>query len=118
MRRLAATLALACLAGCLYNPTELRETGQRFTYQSRLAPAAAAQCMARNAESYRVIGTNFNGEWRAGLTPGSMEVLVRIPNNTLLVADVKPTPTGSEVTIWQNSVMLYQSLQAEMMKGC
>jgi hypothetical protein len=118
MRQVAAVLGLACLAGCAYNPVELRQAGERHTYQSQRAPRDAAQCLARNAEEYIPAEKRLQGEWRDGRAPGSMEVLVRNQGNTFIVADIRPSASGSEIVLWQNPVMAYRDLHEAMAKGC
>ncbi len=118
MRRILLIALIAGTTACTFTPTELRQTGDKHTYRSERSPRDAAQCLARNAEAYEPAERKLHGEWRDGLSAGSVEVLVRSTVTTFVVADVSPMGTGSAITVWQNPVMVYQDLHAMMIKGC
>lgn len=97
MKRLTIA-SLVLLAGCSLTPKEVLDQGERTTFNSPQPPAAAARCLARNAEN---IAGHVTARERTEAN-GTVEVTVRSNAETssiLAIATAAPAGTGSLVTI-------------------
>ena len=114
-------LAGVLLAGCALSPTQLREQGDQSTYVMSKPAAAAASCVARNAEN---TGGTFtrgpNTSVRDGQIPGQIELVMYIQDRYFLVADFQPTGSGSTATAWvsPNTIEYMKARLLETFKGC
>lgn len=118
MRITIAAIAAAALAACT-TPADVRRDGARTDYTLKLAPAAAARCMARNAEDH--FGT-FSAQVRDGVTPAAgATVIVRGGDSTAVIAELRPAGGGSQAAVWLSPLIFAppgSRLPAVMAQGC
>ncbi len=123
MRPLAATLALACLAGCAGPmPREVIEQGARTEQASTLTSRQAANCLARN-------GQNVTDLYWATLNDlpakDTFEVIFNAPSvpmaGALMVIHTRPAASGSTIT-FHASPRMFESAKPmwieRLGKGC
>ena len=118
MRTAIVVLAVVGLCGCALTPAELIEQGERTQYSSRLAPAAAAECMARNAEE---INPGFTTRIRPGTPPAALDVVAQIAGmGTTLLAQITPVAGGSSVNVWMSPQLMFheRAWGGQMVRGC
>lgn len=123
MARTAVAIALALLGGCAAAPSDLMEAGTPVRFDSHLAPAAAAECVGRNAEEYKSFGAApFRASWRTGKEPGTSETIVHDSGSlgAVVLAIAKRSPQGSSVTMWHRGVPAIEitGLLKTMQAGC
>jgi len=121
--RLAAVLALACLAGCAsYTPQQIVEQGKQRTHNSAGQPGQVAGCIARNLENS---SDALQASVREGPTKGSFEVVLRVPiartkpNNAIFIVD--PAASGSRTTMYMKPEISDQTtdkVAATAFAGC
>lgn len=110
----AALTSATLLAGCLYTPQELREAGNRFEYSRPSAPRTVAYCMARNLMNQGLRTTVLDGA-----QANSYEVLMGGEGSTQLAAEVIPSVTGSQITVWINPINTPAEAPARIaLQGC
>ena len=94
-------VVLAGLAGCAQLPADLRDQGIRLERSSPNGPAAAAQCLARNAGG--ISGAVSELQWNADLSR-VLSINARphpsLPVETIAAARIRSSGTGSAVEIW------------------
>jgi hypothetical protein len=123
MKRAMMVVIPVVLAGCAMSPVDLREEGRRAESESSKSPREATQCITRNAETYKplgALGAAFTAYWRESLKPGSFEVLVPHPaqgKGYLLIADISPRDSGSQITTWLNPNFVF-SMDDAVIAGC
>lgn len=82
-------------------PSQLVAEGKQRAYQSRDLPGRVAGCIARNLENSN---SAFTANVREGATPGSFEVILRVPvmrsNANNAVFAIEPTSSGSSATMF------------------
>lgn len=117
-------LAVVVLGGCALTPGQLSEKGERHEFTSRLTPASAASCLARNAGEFQPgpMSGGMPATVREGTARGAVEVVVQGGGDlgTTAFARVEPSPNGSQIVIWQHPDLLfgYRDLAVAMAKGC
>lgn len=118
MRITIAAIAAAVLTACA-TPGDVRRDGARSDYALKLAPAAAARCMARNAEDH--FGT-FSAQVRDGVAAAEgSTVIVRAGDSTAVIADLRPRVGGSQASVWLSPLIFMppgSTLPAVMAQGC
>src|SRR4051812_41448971 len=94
-------VAVLGLAGCTFNPAELRQRGEQHDFTLKLPPQEGAACVARNAEN---AGDAFLGtppiSTRPGAQPRSWELVTNMNGATHFVADFDPRQAGSIAHAW------------------
>jgi hypothetical protein len=91
------------------------DRGTRFELSSNKAPVDLALCLIRNAERTH---KTLSGAHRPGETPGTTEVLIRIPEGVIAVAHIGSARRGSGGTLWIVSVSENAYLHTEFTRGC
>lgn len=121
--RFVATLALACLAGCVTTAAEVREEGARTVHKLQMPPEQAAGCLARNADQFPMGG--FLSQVRALPRKGEYEVVVTIDGglgpNALFVMEVVPDGPGSSMQLWAYRFLMQSredAFRAHVVRGC
>jgi hypothetical protein len=108
----AATLLASCAAG----PKAVIDGGMRFELSSNKLPIDLALCLVRNAERTH---NTLSGTHGAGETPGTTEVLIRVPEGVIAVAHISAAKPGSTGRLWIiGSVSEAAYLHAEFTRGC
>ena len=94
------------MAGCEHTPKSLQDEGERTVHQLRRPPSLAAGCLARNIENHR---NGYAANVRALDEKGGHEVIVRWSGTiTIAIAQVQPSPSGSEAAIWLRPEWFYR----------
>lgn len=102
-------IALLLLAGCA-TPAEIRRDGVREEFSLTLPADKAVTCVRRNAEEY-------SGAF--SVSAHDREVIVRGPDTTVAVAEIRANGARSAATIWRKSPTFgISDLPAAMAKGC
>jgi hypothetical protein len=100
-------LAALVLTGCALSPADLREQGTREAFNMRLAPAAAAACVARNAEnSGGPITGHVNTSVRNAAVAGNIELVIFAGTHYYVSAEFSPTSAGSNAIAWVSPHLL------------
>lgn len=122
--RLAAVLALCCLAGCGFKtlPGEVLEAGPRTDHSLTMDPQRAAGCISRNAEG--MVDT-IRAPVTALPSKDSYEIVMRVRAGdyepVLMVAHVTSTPPGSRVAMHGTGYTIRpprDEFVASLIKGC
>lgn len=107
-------IAVLALSGCS-TPAELRQGGDRYTHETKLAPREAAICLGRAAEEWR---GDQQASWRES-DSGSYELIIGPGGGRNFIADITPTATGSSVVMYAPSfVLIAGSMAQAMFKRC
>ena len=118
LRRTAAALALALLAGCqtITTSKSLIATGQRTQHTLRDEPHLAAVCIARNIDKHR---SELAARIRPGVEPVVIEVHVSA-DEIVSLAQLLIQGEGSTAVIWTTPNPVYRGdeLIATMIAGC
>jgi hypothetical protein len=115
MRPSIAVLAFA-LAGCAMTPGEVLERGTRTQVELKRPPAAAAECIARNAGEI----SGYTLPEIRGLEAAGREVVVRTASEagTIAVVQLRPTPAGSSASVYLTPNLLGGDLGGKLLEGC
>lgn len=116
MRTAIAALPLL-LAACALTPGEVVQQGARSTAQLKQAPAAAAECVARNAGE---IAASYVPQIRP-LELDGREVLVRIAGEgagTVAVVQLRPAPAGSAAAVYISPNVIGGDMRGVLISGC
>jgi len=115
-------IALVLLTSCTLTPSELRERGTRHTFVSSLPPHAAAGCLTRAAEEYRVFGSaRLPVQRRDGKDIGTYEVVAQdtvYAGGTAFLAEVAPLAAGSNITTWVAPHVPRPNMGPDLMARC
>lgn len=118
--RLAAVLALACLAGCATTPEELQKDGHRYEFQSAKTSREAAMCVARNMENDPAGSVNISMRERE--TPGTWQILWTVPSHgmTLGLILIDPAQGGALIKMFLTNGPKgqYDLRAAQFSNGC
>jgi hypothetical protein len=115
MRSSIAVLPLL-LAACALTPGEVLERGERSEAQLKQAPAAAAECIARNAGEIaasfvpRIRPLELDG--REVLVHGGQEV------GTVAVVQLRPAPAGSAAAVYVSPNTIGGDMRGVLLEGC
>jgi hypothetical protein len=115
MRTTAAGLLMLLLAGCS-TPGDLMKSKSANSYESRQAPRAVANCMARNQ-----IQTGGIPPGIVDAPGGSVEFTIADRSGyaiTQFHAIISPTVAGSSIKAWTASPYLRGTIEAGLLKGC
>lgn len=100
-------LLVLLLAGCASTPTEVMEQGPRTDFTSARAPRDAAECIERSASEIKwgIVGVSKDARMRPAREAGSFEVLYTEFGITIAVALIRPTASGTAISIWRNPLV-------------
>jgi len=102
------TLTLATLvAGCAATPSEIKQLSPEAQFVMRLPPAAAAACVANNAETTEgIVDGHVSTHVRASTTPGDVDLVMHVGGGYVLVATFAPAGEGSAATVWIRTLLI------------
>lgn len=92
-----AVLLLVLLSGCVTTLADVRERGTRHEFTMTKPPAAAAACVARNAEN---AGDMMWGHVMPTVREGSVPGTVELAAPVMFIADFVPSGSGSKATVY------------------
>jgi hypothetical protein len=117
VRRGSSIASVLLLAGCASTPADTRST-EPYKFTSSRPPAAVAQCLIDNGENFSGNFAGFGGSMRD--RKGVLTVTLRNPHTgNGVIADITPTGTGSNATVWISRGHLFPgSLFSEIRAGC
>lgn len=117
MKRLTIVV-LALVGGCALTPKEVLDQGERITHKSSQPAAAAARCIARNAEN---MAGHVTARERTEPN-GSIEVTVRSNlegSSILAIASATTTGSGSVVTVTVSpQAVARETLKRRLLEKC
>lgn len=95
----AVIVGSLALAGCTMTADEIRDRGARETFTSSRSPAAAVECLMRNADSIR---PTVAARSRPGNVAGVLEVVAQSTggSGTLALVEISPAGAGSNIKVW------------------
>jgi hypothetical protein len=117
MKYVSIAMVGVAMYGCALSPADLRERGTLEQMAMHRPPAAAAACVARNAENTVM---QPNTSVRVGALPDHWELVIFVGPHFYITADFEPAPTGSTASAWISPRLIEsaRSLLINAFVGC
>ena len=103
------------LTSCAYTPDDVLQQGKVTIGNSKLAPAALAECFISNTEN---LFGGFFGRSKLPTQEGDIEVVMGNAARTVGIAQIKKVNLGSSYTLHMADYLGSDTIRERITKGC